>query len=417
VVRFSLHLSRGVLSYTVRSTVLIIVNYWRMKREDIDIDIPKPLSPVRTRKLLIMAVISIPLSVYCAWNQISAWLTYEWPTPTSLAENIASLQIVLVLTRSDLDTANGGTDSVGAFFHPLLTFYFFAWFGFEVEARRAYREAFLKLGRLIGVMLRVHRPRMSTLPFSWSATATLQAKFQRGLANTLSLVLPNAPQITPYTSTVPPDDSAEALASPIRIQPSNPAVGNTVDVKRQGRVPLREPPRRRSIHKPPLAALNPANAIPSVSDVPLRRLSHHKPRLVPLAPPNAPAVATPGASGSNPPRVAAVDNLRRQEGLASHPSVRRLSYHKPAFVPLAPANANSVALSAPGPTIPLAEIPMDIIGERNAVLHAENVVEDRVAPPPLSSVSSTAPPPFSTPSTATAAPPYRDVDPLLNHVP
>jgi hypothetical protein len=103
----------GSLSYAAMSTVLIIVNYWRMKREDINSDIMKPLSSLRIRKLLIIAVISIPLAVYCARNQISAWLTYEWPTPTSLAENIASLQIVLVHTRSDLGTVNGRADSTG----------------------------------------------------------------------------------------------------------------------------------------------------------------------------------------------------------------------------------------------------------------------------------------------------------------
>ena len=398
------------------STVLALVNYWRMKREDIVSDVQKYQSSVRTRKLLVMALINIPLAVFGVWDQINSVLVSEWDTPTPLAENIASLQIVLVKARSDLDAESNNQAAntmSNAIFTPLLAFYIFAWFGFGGEARKAYGEALWKLGCLISATLRAHWPHMSTLSFSWSATATVCAKFRRGLADTLPFVLPNTPQITPYISAVPPDDDPQVPVSPVRIQSSNP-VGNRIDVKRRGRVPSREPARRLSIHKP-LAALDPAIAISSVPNVPLRRLSHHKPCFVPLVPPNAPAIATPGASGSTPPRQEAANNIRRQEEFAPRPRPRRLSYHKPVFVPSAPANANSAVLNSLGPTISLVEIPMDIIAERNAGLQAESVLEDSVAPPPLSGVSSsTAPPPFSSPSTATAAPPYQDVDPLVN---
>jgi hypothetical protein len=405
----------GSLSYPVWSTVLALVNYWLMKREDIDSDILKPHSSLRTRKLLLMKVMSIPLAVYGLYTQTIRGLGFEWVTPTPLTENIASLQIVLVAVRSDVDTAwkttaTGATRT--AIFTSLLTLYVFAGFGLEAEARKAYGEALLKLGRFIGVTLREHWPRLSTLPFSWSVMALWKASLQQRLANALSLVQPNAPQIAPYVSTAAPDDDTHVPASPTRTQPSNP-VGNRIDFKRQRRMPLRGPARRHSIHKPPLAALNSVNVIPSAPDVPLRRLSLHKSPLVPLAPPNAPATATPGASGSTPPHIATA-NTRRQEKFAPRPRSRRLSYHKPAFVPLAPANASSAIANTLEPIIPLAEIPRDIIGERNAVLQPESVIEDTEAPPPLSSVSpSTTAPTLSTPSTATPAPPYQELNPSL----
>jgi hypothetical protein len=402
----------GSLSYPVRSTVLTLVNYWRMKREDIDSDIPKPHSSVRTRKLLLIAVINIPLAVYGVYTQTIRGLGLKWVTPTPLTENIASLQIVLVKVRSDVDTTTATGTTRTAIFTPLLAFYVFAGFGLGAEARKAYGEALLKLGRFIGVTLREHWPRLSAPPFSWSALALWKANLQQRLANALSLVQPNAPQIAPYVSTAALDDDTRVPASPTRTQPSNP-VGNRIDFKRQRRMSLRGPARRHSIHKPPLAALNSVNAIPSAPDVPLRRLSLHKSPLVPLAPPNAPATATPDASGSTPPHIATA-NTRRQEKFAPRPRSRRLSYHKPAFVPLAPANASSAIANTLEPIIPLAEIPRDIIGERNAVLRPESVIEDTEAPPPLSSVSpSTAAPTLSTPSTPTPAPPYQELNPSL----
>jgi hypothetical protein len=315
-----------------------------------------------------MAVINIPLAIYGAYEQIYLGLKYEYATPASLAENIASLQRVFVSVRSDVDTKlkNSAFDPTSkVIFTPLLAFYIFAWFGLGAEMRKAYAEALLKLG----VALREHWPHVALLPSSWSAIALRKAKLQQGLANALPFVQPNTPQTTPYTSGVPPDNDPQLPASPIRIPPSNP-VGNRIDAKRQGRVPPREPARRLSIHKPPLAALNPANAIPSVSDVPLRRLSRHKPPFVPLAPPAHPAIASPDASGSVP------------------------------------------------PTIPLAEIARDTTGERNAISQAESVVEGSMTPPPFSSPSTyTAPSQLATPSTATPAPPYQEANPFLECVP
>jgi Pheromone A receptor len=406
----------GSLSYAA-STVLTLVNYWRMKRKGIDSDILELHSPVQTRKLLLMAVINMLFAIYGLHSNIInlIGIDNEWSALTSLAENIASLQIVITKARSDVPADINASLTMEAITAPLLAFYHFAWFGLGEEARKAYVEALLKLGRPISATLRAHWPHLSTPTFSWSATAPPRAKFRQGLANVLSLVLPNAPHITPYTSSVLPDDRAALPASPIRIQPPN-TVGDRTDAKRQGRVTSREPVRRLSLHKPALAALNPANAIQSVLDVPLRRLSHHKPSFVPLAPPNGPVITTLHASGSNPPSVEAATNTRRQEKFASRPSTRGLSYHKPAFVPLAPANANGAVPNTSAPTIPLVEIPRDIIGERNVVLRAESIVDDRMAPPPFSTIS-TAPPPFPTPSTATPAPPYRDVNPFLNPVP
>jgi hypothetical protein len=370
-----------------------------MKREDIDSDILTYHSSVRTRKLLLMAVINVPLVMYGTYARIVFMMKGEWATQTFVAENIASLQILLVEAKSDIDVSNDSTASAmrTAILMPLFAFYHFAWFGLDAEIRKAYMEALLKLGRLISATLRAHWPQTSTPTFSWSAIVPQRAKFRQCLANALSLVLPNAPQITPYTSNVPPDDSIELSASFIRI-----------DVQRQERVPSRESARRLSLHKPPLAAVN---GIPSVLNVPLHRLSHHKPPFVPLNSLNGPAIATPSVSGSTPPRIAAANNIRQQERFESRSHARRLSYHKPPFVSLASANANSAVPDVSGPTIPLVEIPRDIIGERNAILQAENVVEDGMAPPPLSSVSpSGAPPPFST---ATPAPPYREVNPFL----
>jgi Pheromone A receptor len=403
----------GSLSYAV-STVLTLMNYWRMKRKGINSDILQLHSPVQTRKLLLMAVITMLFAIHGIRIIIISLRGVEWSTPTSIDENIASLQIVIAKARSDWSADLNANMTRYSIITPLLAFYHFAWFGLGEEARKAYVEALLKLGRPISATLRAHWPYLSTPTSSWSTTAPLRAKFRQGLANASSLVLFNAPNITPYTSSVPPDDSPELPTSHVRITPPYSA-GNGVDIKRQGRVPSREPARRLSIHKPALAALNPANTIPSVSDVPLRRLSHHKPPFVPLAPANGPVIATPHASGSSPPLEAA-NNTRRQESFASSPRARRLSYHKPAFVPLAPANANGAVSNTSGPTIPLAEFPRDIPGERNVVLRAESSVEDRTAPPPFSTIS-IAPPPFPTPSTATPAPPYRDVNPFLNHVP
>jgi hypothetical protein len=383
-----------------------------MKREDIDSDIPNHHSSVRTRKLLLMAVINALLAVYGLYNQMVFLTSNEFVAPTSLAENIASLQVVFHDSRSYIDTEwKGGITSTArtAIAAPLLGFHMFAWFGLGTEARKDYGETLHKLGRLIGVTVREHWPLVGTLPFSWSRIALWKAKIRQGLADALPLVLPNAPQITPYTSTVPPDDDLQVPANSIRIRPSNP-IRNMIDVKRQGRVPSRDPTHRLSSHKPPLATLNPTN---SASDVPLRRLSHHKPPFVPLAPPNA-----PDASGSTPPGVEAVNNIRRQEKVASRSRARRLSYHKPAFVPLGLANASSAIRNGLGPTIPLVEIPRDIIGERNAGLQAEGVVEGSVVLPPLSSPSiPTAPPPLSTPSTVTPAPPYRDMNPFHDNAP
>jgi hypothetical protein len=358
---------------------------------------------------MLIAIYTLPIVIINLMKIVN-----NWSARTSVAENIASLQIVITRARSDAPADINAIMTTGTIMTPLFAFHHFAWFGLGAEARKTYVEALLKLGRPICATVRAHWPHLSTPTFSWSATAPIRAKIQQGLANALSLVLANVPQITPYTSSVPPDDLAELPASPIRIQPPN-AVGDRANVKRQGPVPSRGPVGRLSIHKPPLAALNPANTIPLVLDVPLRRLSHHKPPFVPLAPPNGPVIATPHASGSNPPSVEAVNNTRRQEKFASRPHARRLSYHKPAFVPLAAANANGAVPNTSSPTIPLAEIPRDIIGERNVVLRAESIVEDRVAPPPFSSIS-IAPPPFPTPSTATPAPPYRDVNPFLNNV-
>jgi Pheromone A receptor len=403
----------GFLSYPVRTTVLALVSYWQMKREDTDSDILKPHSSVRTRKLLVMAVINTGLAVYGLYWQTTYILNTEWATPLPLTENIASLQTVLAFARSDLDTYDISGTTRAAISMPLLAFYVFAWFGLGEEARRAYGEALLKLGHLIGVTHREHWSHPSTLPFSWPTIVLRKAKLQQWLADALSLVQRNVPQITPYISSVPPDDEPQVPASPTRIQPSN-SVGNRIDNKRQGRVPTREPARRLSIHKPPLAALNPANTIPSILEIPLRRLSHHKPPFVPLIPPNAPATATLVASRGTPPRKGAADEIRQQGESTPRPHSRRLSYHKRSFVPLAPASAKSAVPDAWGPTIPLVEIPRGTIGERDAVSKAENVVEGILAPPPLASPStSMVPPPLSTLSTTTPAPQYQEVDPFL----
>jgi hypothetical protein len=419
-----------------------------MKREDTDSDILKPHSSVRTRKLLVMAVINTGLAMYGLYGQTANVLTFEWATPLPLTENLASLQTVIAATRSDLDTSYYDEPSVAAraaIIMPLLTFYVFAWFGLGAEARKSYGDVLLKLGRLMGVTHREHWPHPTILPFSWSTIALWKSKLQQRLADALSLVRPNAPQIAPYISAVLPDDEPQVPASPIRTQPSNP-IGNRIDVKRQGRVPSREPAHRLSIHKPPLAALDSVNAIPSISNVPLRRLSLHKPPFVPLAPPNAPTAATLGASGSNPPRAAVANNIRQQGESAPRPCARRLSYHKPAFVLLAPTNANNGVTSSLEPTIPLVEIPReiirernaliqpesivestvapppveiprDIIGERNVVFQAESVMEGTVAPPSLLSPTSTVPPPFSTLSTTAPAPPYQEENPFFERAP
>ena len=288
-------------------------------------------------------------------------------------------------------------------------------FGFGAEARKVYREATLKPGRLIRVTLREFWP--STSPLSWPTTLLWNANLQQRPATALPLVQPDAPQITPYISIIPPDDDPQVLTSSTMIQPPNRS-GNKIDMKRQERVPSREPARRLSIHKPALAALDPAIAIPSVSSVPLRRISHHKPPFVPLAPPNALATATPGASGSTPlrARVEAANTIRGQRKLASHTHTCRLSYYKPAFVSLAPANASRAAPNPSEPRILLVDIPKDSIGNKNAVVRPESVVDGGVALPPLSSPStSTVPPPLSTPYTATPAPPYQEVNSFLEY--
>src|SRR5450432_2573486 len=107
-----------------------------MKREDIDSDILKLHSSVRTRKLLLMKVMSIPLAVYGLYTQTIRGLGFEWVTPTPLTANIASLQIVLVAVRSDVDTAwkNTATSATRtAIFISSLAFYVFAGFGLEAE--------------------------------------------------------------------------------------------------------------------------------------------------------------------------------------------------------------------------------------------------------------------------------------------
>ena len=188
------------LSYAVWFTVLSLVNYWQMEREDIVSDIQKYQSSVRTQKLLVMAVINIPLAVLGVWDKLTDVLPYELATPTSLADNIASLQMVLVKTRSYLDTVpdnQAANTMVQAILAPSFAFYIFAWFGFGAEARKAYGEALLKLGRLVGVTFREFWPRVSTPPFSWSAIVLWKSNVQRGLANALHFVQPSTPQITP----------------------------------------------------------------------------------------------------------------------------------------------------------------------------------------------------------------------------
>jgi hypothetical protein len=346
-----------------------------------------------------MAVINIPLAIYGICVQIIKLIEFEWTSPTSVAENIASLQLVFAKARPDLDTTSkdyAASITRVRIIVPLLAFYVFAWFGFGAEARKVYGEALLKLGRLIRVVPREHWPHVGTPRLPWSAGALWKAKFRQGLADASSLVLPNALQSIPHPYGVPPHDCPELLTNHVRIAPSYSA-GNRLDTKRQGKMPSRKPARRLSIHKPPLAAVNPANTIPSTLDVPLRPLSRHKPRLGPLAPPNAPVIATRAASGSgsSPPYEKATNNIRRQEKFTSRLRARRLSFHKPAFVRLAPANANSAIPNASGST---------------------SVVEDNMAPPPPWTTPRT-PPPLSTPLTATPAPPYRDVNPFLSHVP
>jgi hypothetical protein len=346
-----------------------------------------------------MMVINIPLVIYGICIRTIRVIEFEWTSPASVAENIASLQLVFARARADLDTTSQGyAASVMRMLIivPLLSFSVFAWFGFEAEARKVYGEALLKLGRMIGVMPRERGPHVSTLCLPWSAGALWKAKFRQGLVDASFLVLPNAPQSIPRPYGVPPHDGPELPTSHVRIAPSYPA-GNRLDTKRQGKMPSRKPAPRLSIHKPLLAALNPANTIPSTLDVPLRPLSHHKPRLGDLAPPNAPVIATHAASGSgsSPPYEKATNNIRRQEKFTSRPRACRLSVHKPAFVPLAPANPNSAIPDASGST---------------------SVVEDNMAPPPPWTTPRT-PPPLSTPLTATPAPPYRDVNPFLSHVP
>jgi hypothetical protein len=165
-----------------------------------------------------------------------------------------------VEAKSDIDVSNDSTASAmrTAILMPLLAFYHFAWFGLDAEIRKAYIEALLKLGRLISATLRAHWPHTSTLTFSWSAIAPQRTKFRQSLANTLSLVLPNAPQITPYTSNVPPELSASFIR---------------IDVQRQERVPSRESARRLSLHKPPLAAVNRRDWMYLYVDCPI--ISHH----------------------------------------------------------------------------------------------------------------------------------------------
>jgi Pheromone A receptor len=399
----------------VRATVRALVTYWRMKREDIDSNITKYQSSVRTRKILLMAVINVPLAVYGVCIQIINVLRYEWDTPISLAKNIASLQVVLVNARSELDTtssfdAGGATRT--AIFMPLLAFYMFAWFGFGEEVRKAYVEALLKLGHLIGVVFRAYWQLVCLLPSSWYTTALRKDNPQHSFADALPLGLPRAPQITPYTSSVLPDDSTELPPGHAMLPPPY-SVGNRIDVKRQGKVPSREPERRLSIHKSRLAALNGSNSIPSVSDIPLCRLSHHKPRFAPLASPNFPAITTSGAFGSTPPLKRTANNIRGQERFSSRSHARRLLYHKPAFVPLTPANTNSAVPTALGPPSGDSE---GHGRQEECSITSKGYCERHRHSASLSSTStSTAPPSLSTPSAAT--PLYRDSNSFLNHVP
>jgi hypothetical protein len=199
-----------------------------MKRKGINSDILKLQSPVQTRKLLLMAAINMLFAIHGLRINIIYVIGTKWSTPTSMAENIASLQIVFANARSSMPADYVTSETRFAIITPLLAFYHFAWFGLGAEARKAYVEPLLKLGRPIRATLRAHWPHLSTPTVSGSATAPLRATFLQGLANVLSLVLPNAPHITPYTSSVPPE-SPELPTSHVRITPSYSAA-NRVDI-------------------------------------------------------------------------------------------------------------------------------------------------------------------------------------------
>jgi hypothetical protein len=300
---------------------------------------------VRTRKLLLMAVTNTPLAAYGIYNQYKyiARSFSSWNPPTSLAENIRSLQLVLTTTRLDLDTDEfyGKAVANTAIFTPLIGFYVFAWFGCGAEARKTYREGLLQFGCLINVV--------GILPFSGSAMALRRISSRRG---PLPLVQPSAPHITPYI-TPPREPGLQPPASSARAPRSNP-VGGLIDKNR--RPPIKDPVPRRSIHKPPFLPGGSANATASTTTVvpnpPARRLSCHKPVFVPVDTTNTTPVITSDPPGSIPLVVADVSNVRRQGEFASRPIPRYLSCHKPDFVPLVPANPKDKILDAGGIVIP-----------------------------------------------------------------
>jgi hypothetical protein len=83
----------------------------------------------------------------------------QW-TSCAIHENIASLQLVLVTARSDLDTTRNLLViiiMIKVISIPLFAFYIFALFGFGAEARKAYGEALsLKMLRLYNIAAYTH---------------------------------------------------------------------------------------------------------------------------------------------------------------------------------------------------------------------------------------------------------------------
>ena len=231
---------------------------------------------------------------------------------------------------------------------PLIGFYLFAWFGFSVEARNSYQEAFTSLLRVFSIEPKPAQSGSFKKPASrWPTILTNLTPRRKS-----NDILPTTTGVTPFAWPPPSDSEGPLPSRPEETHRRSEDSGEAIETgpEESGHTP-RAVTRRLSFHKPPLPSSAAANtcAPPMVptSDEP-RWLSCHKPSLPPFAFENT----------SIPPAVATLDVVRPLSfhkpplppfASAALPAIatldipRRLSFHKPRLPPIAPANASALS--------------------------------------------------------------------------